>query len=257
MDRRAFISASSGAAAATLLASTERTQAQGRARDFYELRTYAIDTEEQKRVLGAHLEHVAIPALNRIDIRPVGVFEPMESQGVLVVLLRHPSAESFATATHRLLADAVYLTEGSDFLNTSVDNPAYLRIETSFMVAFEGMPLLERNLTSPRRIFEMRNYESYNVDAGQRKVAMFNNGEIGIMEDVGMNPVFYGEHLAGPVMPNLTYMLSFDGMDARTRAWERFGEHPMWQRMRSDPAYADTVSNITATFLKPTTYSQV
>ena len=111
MDRRAFISASSGAAAATLLASTERTQAQGRARDFYELRTYAIDTEEQKRVLGAYLEHVAIPAFNRIDIAPVGVFEPMEGQGALVVLLRHPSAESFATATHRLLADDVYLTE--------------------------------------------------------------------------------------------------------------------------------------------------
>ena len=50
------------------------------------------------------------------------------------------------------------------------------------MVAFEGMPLLERNLTSPGRVFEMRNYESYNVDAGQRKVAMFNNGEIGVME---------------------------------------------------------------------------
>ena len=257
MDRREFISVSGAAAAAAMVASTGQARAQGSARDYYELRKYILDTDTQKRALGAYLENAAIPALNRIGVSPIGVFETLEDLSPLVVLLCHRSAESYVTATQKLLADSEYLAKGADFLNLPNDHRPYARIETSFMVAFEGMPVLKTPVTSAARIFEMRNYESYNVDAGQRKVAMFNKGEIGVMEEVGMNPVFYGEHLAGPVMPNLTYMLSYDGMDARAPAWARFGPHPTWQKMSTSPEYADTVSNITQTFLKPTSYSQI
>ena len=216
-----------------------------------------LDTEAQQRALGVYLENAAIPALNRIGVNPIGVFETLEDVSPMYVLLCHRSAESYVTATQKLLADTEYLSKGADFLSLPVGTPPYARIETSFMVAFEGMPVLKTPVTSAARIFEMRNYESYNVDAGQRKVAMFNDGEIGVMEEVGMNPVFYGEHLAGPVMPNLTYMLSYDGMDARGPAWARFGPHPTWEELSSSPEYADTVSTINATFLKPTSYSQV
>ena len=47
----------------------------------------------------------AIPALNRIDITPVGVFQPQESLSPIFVLLRHRSLDSVATATQKLLAD--------------------------------------------------------------------------------------------------------------------------------------------------------
>ena len=101
MDRRAFMSTSGAAAAAALVASTGRARAQTGARDYYELRRYILDTEEQQLALGAYLDNAAIPALNRIGVSPIGVFEPLEDVSPIVVLLCHRSAESYVTATQK------------------------------------------------------------------------------------------------------------------------------------------------------------
>jgi len=87
---------------------------------------------------------------------------------------------------------------------------------------------------------------------------MFNEGgELALFRKVGMNPVFFGQRLAGTRMPNLTYMLGFDDEAAQKAAWGRFLAHPEWKKMRSDPKYKDTVSKITNIVLKPTPYSQI
>ena len=39
--------------------------------------------------------------------------------------------------------------------------------------------------------------------------------------------------------------------------WKTFLEHPEWEQMKNKEIYADTVSNITQIFLRPTDYSQV
>ena len=57
------------------------------------------------------------------------------------------------------------------------------------------------------RILELRIYESHSTKAGQKKIEMFNEGgEIAIFRKTGLRPVFFGETLIGPLMPNLTYM---------------------------------------------------
>ena len=60
----------------------------------------------------------------------------------------------------------------------------------------------------------LRIHESHNKDKARRKVAMFNDGEINIMREVKLAPVFYGETLISNDVPNLTYMLS--GADLET-----------------------------------------
>ena len=72
-----------------------------------------------------------------------------------------------------------------------------------------------------------------------------------------MQPVFFGETLVGTKLPNLTYMLVFDDMDARKANWAKFLADPAWKKLRSDPAYKDTVSNITNIFLRPAPFSQI
>jgi hypothetical protein len=87
---------------------------------------------------------------------------------------------------------------------------------------------------------------------------MFNEGgEIAIFRKTGLNPVFFGETIIGPQQPNLTYMLAFEDMADRDKRWQVFRDDPDWRKLSQDPAYKDTVSNITDIILRPTGYSQI
>jgi len=103
----------------------------------------------------------------------------------------------------------------------------------------------------------MRTYQSYSEIKALKKVDMFNAGEIGVMQELNLSPVFYGQVLVGRDMPELTYMLCSPDMETHKRNWAAFGVHPTWVRLKTDPQYADTVSHITSRFLVPAAYSQI
>ena len=128
------------------------------------------------------------------------------------------------------------------------------------MLAFAGMPRIEQPAYSRERksrLFELRTYESHSEVKALKKVEMFNAGEIDLMRQVGLGPIFYGQALVGPNLPHLTYMLSAENQDEHKKHWTAFGQSPVWKKMSGDPQYADTVSKITNHFLIPTAYSQV
>jgi hypothetical protein len=104
---------------------------------------------------------------------------------------------------------------------------------------------------------ELRIYESRNEDLARRKVEMFNTGEIQLMQDVELGPVFFGESLGAADMPNLVYMLSAENEEAHKEHWQGFLAHPDWARMKDLPRYADTVSKITSILLRPAEGSDI
>lgn len=259
MERREFLAGACLAGAAGLrLVSTAQAQKAG-GRDYYELRLYHIDTEAQKRLLDGFMRNAAIAAYNRIGVSPVGAFYPMEDLSPIYVLLRYKSLESFAGATHRLLGDKEFLRKGAAFLDAPVSSPAYRRIESSLMIAFEQMSRLDRPTSEAGRVFQLRMYESASVRAGQKKIEMFNTAEMKIFRRAGLHPVFFGENLSGSRMPNLTYMLAFRDMDESKRSWRRFAGDEQWKKLRAIPEYADAkiVSHITNIYLRPAEYSQI
>ena len=74
MKRREFLKTSSLAGGAALsMWPGRRAIAQSAPREFYELRTYEMQTGNRKAVLNEYLEKAFIPALNRLGSRPVGV----------------------------------------------------------------------------------------------------------------------------------------------------------------------------------------
>ncbi|KPK46372.1 MAG: NIPSNAP family containing protein, partial [Planctomycetes bacterium SM23_25] len=228
-------------------------------KELYELRRYRLGDDDQRKRLDAFLGEAAIPAMNRIGIRPVGAFGMMTGEGKdLIVLLPHPSAESVVTATGRLLADAKFLKDGGKFLKAPKSAPLYQRVESSLLLAFDAVPKLETAEKADTRVFQLRTYESHSVERGQKKIEMFNTGgEVAIFRRAGMNPVFFGEAIVGTKLPNLTYMLVFKDMPASKEAWGKFMRDPAWRKLSRDPAYKDTVSRITNTFLRPAAYSQI
>jgi hypothetical protein len=260
MKRRDFLVLSGTAGLAAMTSTTHAAGAGGGGRDFYELRQYILETETQKKGLDDFLKNAAIPALNRLGIKPVGVFYPEKDLSPTYVLLRHRSLESYATWVQRISEDEEFMSRGADLINAPASAPAYKRMESSLMLAFEGMPEIEKPVSNPDRVFQLRTYESPSVKTGLKKIEMFNSaGEIKIFREVGLNPVFFGQTLTGAKMPNLTYMLAFESMDAQKAAWKKFGAHPLWQQLRKMPEYADKaiLSGITNLQLVAAPYSQI
>lgn len=264
MKRRDFLKHSSlagGLALASLPGG--RLEAQGGAREFYELRVYDMQTGNRKAVLHDYLEKAWLPALNRLGIKPVGVFTVVSgaaSMG-LYVLVPHPDLQSFLTTPDRLAEDGEYRKAAAPYLTASADNPAYVRYETSLLWAFTHLPRLRlpaETAGNRPRIFELRVYESHSEATGLKKIEMFNEGgEIAIFDKVGLRSVFFGQTLAGPRQPSLVYMTVHQDMAAREQTWEAFRNAPDWKKLSADPAYANTVSAMTVSFLRPTAYSQI
>jgi len=260
MKRREFLSASflAGAASLSTIAAAINRSDETKP-EYYELRRYHMLNRSKQEVLDDFLQNAAIPAMNRIGIEPVGVFSVMygPNSPTIYVLLPHKSLESFATATSLLTADAKYQRAGASFLSAPLSDPAYVRMESSLMVAFERMPELKVP-TKKARIFELRRYENHSVKASKKKIEMFNvGGEIEIFLKTGLQPVFFGETLIGARLPNLTYMLVFDNMAERDKRWSAFSSSPEWKKLRSAPEYADNVVNVNVIFLRPAPYSQI
>lgn len=272
MHRRNFIASSVAAsyfAAANpmnnLAASTQNTAAAQNIApkpEFYELRLYHLrfNAEQKQNIINDYFGKVVVPAMNRSGIPAVGAFNVMigPNSPTLYMLVPHKSLDSFTMLAAKLAADAEYQKAGAAFHSQPVADPAYTRIESSLMVAFAGMPKLEVPAKKPR-IFELRTYESPNERAAKKKIEMFDIGEIAIFRRTGLQPVFFGETLIGPKMPNLTYMLTYDDMTARDKNWASFIADPEWKKLSSTPGFtnAEILTNISSVFLRPTAYSQI
>ncbi len=274
MNRRNFLTTSLAASTAAALARSPLAAAEKSAtgRDYYELRAYRLKSGASSAALDSYLAKAFIPALNQRGVRNVGVFTELEIDKKAVtskpkadtpvwVLIPHASLESFVSVSADLNADPVVQAAGADYLNVPKASPAFDRIDTWLYRAFQGMPQMELPAFSknrvPTRVFEMRDYESHSERAALSKMAMFNNGEIPLMKELGMSPMLYGQGLAGPNLPHLRYFTGGADLAAHLAGWAKFGPDPRWKAMSSDPQYKDNTSKNTPRFLTPTAYSQI
>lgn len=267
MERRTFVKASLLSSAVTglvtpLVQAEDKTNTQQAASpEFYELRVYHLKNGKQRKLVENYFQNAAIPALNRLGSKNIGVFTEYLPQGFtkLVALIPFNSLDDYLAIADKLANDQTYQQAGSEYLTADATAPAYERIESSLLKAFSNMPRLEVP-EKKSRIFELRRYESPNETAGKKKIEMFNQaGEIAIFKRVGLTPVFFGETLIGPMRPNLTYMLTFDDMQEHDQNWKTFGSDPEWKKISGMPEYADAkiISNIHRTFLVPASFSQI
>jgi hypothetical protein len=227
---------------------------------YYEVRIYTTKSKEQQLRVNDYWQNAAVPAYNRMGIQPIGVFTELKDSATnnIYVVIPCDSLEIFGAIPDKLASDTNYQQAAAGFLSASRANPAYERFESSLLVAFTGM----KHLTAPtadRRpnIFELRTYLSPGDGKGLNKVQMFNSGEIPLMEQVGLGPVFYGRTIVGAKMPCLTYLLSGESLDAHKQHWKEFNEAPVWKKLSGDPQYKDNVSAGISIMLKRTTASQI
>src|ERR1700719_5039986 len=269
MQRRRFMASS---LAASALAATQPASYLGAAedatkkngREFYQLRRYHIISGPQRKLCDDFFSGVLLPALNRLGIGPVGVFDLTIGPETpsIYVLMPSLSAEALATVETRLGQDAEYMKAGAAFLNAPAKEPAFDRMESSFLQAFEKWPrivLPAATATHGPRVFELRIYEGATDQDHRRKVEMMQSGESEIFTKAGVEQVFYSETLIGSRLPNLTYMLAFDSLADRDKKWAAFRASDEWKALSTSPKYAfeTVVSNINSFIFTPTAYSQI
>lgn len=272
LPRREFLKTSVaaglvGAFAPALTAAAAPGAAPADEREYYDLRSYRLRADGSRALLDRYLEATLIPGLRARGVGPIGVFEEVSAEPAssheptLWVLIPHRNLASYVAVVRDFNADpAVQASAGPYFADTrKAATAAYTRIDSALFIAFAGQPKLRLPAAraSATRVFELRTYTSVNEERALEKVAMFNDGEIEVMHDVGLSPVFYGQALAGPSLPQLTYMTSGPDMETHLQHWKAFGDHPVWVKLKNDKRYADTVAKITKWFLKPAAYSEV
>src|SRR5215471_3851842 len=228
-------------------------------------RQYILRTGTGPRRVADFLQNAAIPALNRLGHKPVGVFEGISGVPTPTIFTLTPFAsfDEIGTLEARLDADKEFTSAGAAYLDAVATDVPYVRQQVELLLAFPKFPKIvvpAATATKGPRLFELRTYESPTERAHRAKVKMFSDmGEIEIFRRAGLTPVFFSRTFAGANMPSLTYMLVHDNMAARDKSWGAFSSDPDWRKLAATPGYTDPeiVSNITVAFLRPAAYSQI
>ena len=170
-------------------------------KEYYELRTYKLNSPEKAAAFDKMMA-AAVPLLATTELKSIGVFkargDKSGDKNWRYVLKSCSSLDAIA-ASSSALANEGFLEQARDYLSYAKSDPSFSRISISTFVAFDGFP----ELISPqkdkggKRYFELRTYESHNELKAYMKVKMFNDGELDIFADVGLNGVFFGRALSG------------------------------------------------------------
>jgi hypothetical protein len=263
LQRRDFLTSSLAAAAVALTPASSPAQT-GKPRQYFELRKYQQQSGPQTKLLQNYLSDALIPALNRMGFTPIGVFNlDLGQQGpATYVLIPSDKLESLVTTELQLAKDEQFLKTAAPFWSAPASSPAFVRVESQLMLAFEGWPQVTvPSVTAQhgKRVFQLRTYESPSQQDHVRKVEMFNAGEFQIFEKAGFWNVFFADTLIGPRQPQLTYMVGFPELADIDVKWDAFRNHPDWKKLSAEARYSfePIVSNIDSLILRPATFSQI
>ena len=206
------------------------------ARRVFVLENYYLKNGSQMNRLHEYIGKAALPALNRAGAGPRMVLEGLVASHMpqVVTLLGFASVEELWGVRAKLLGDEV-LRSGLEAWENNAEQP-YEHFTTTLLEATDYCPEIPAAL-EPRpapRVFEIRTYHS---PTWRQLVALherFAGPEIRIFHRVGVRPILYSSTLFGSQMPNLTYVIPFDDLAARERAWAAFGADPEWKKVRAE-----------------------
>lgn len=230
-----------------------------------ELRHYSMrnTSDAQLQRTSEFIEKYALPAGKRAGEGTSAVFANLIGPDgpYLLLVNSYPSLAAMEEIQSKDGSDKEFMKALQAFYERP--GASYERVKVSLLRAIDSLPTIDPppiEEGKPLRVFELRTYESKNPATLRRKVNMFEQGgELAIFRRVGIRPVFFGTAITGDNLPQLTYMVCYDDLAAREKAWKAFAADPEWQKLRATPGLSDAeiVSNISNTILRPLPFSPV
>jgi len=224
-----------------LLASGAAADAEGEKRTrFYLLEQYQMEQGSQPARLHAFFSQALLPALNRVHSGPKIFLEAIAAPHMPLVtaIIGLESVGQIWEVSQQLFADKEF--SGAFAQWESGDEP-YVTASAALLEATSYSPEIvppEKPPETPR-IFELRTYHSPTARQRRALDTRFSSAEINIFHRVGVHPVFYTSTVFGLNRPNLTYLIPFDNLAAREKAWNAFGADPEWVRVRNESVARD------------------
>jgi len=202
---------------------------------FYVVEQYFLEQGTQPTRIHDFFSKALLPAMDRVHKGPKIFLEAVMAPHLpqVVAIFGLQSCDQVWTISRALFSDKEFNRAFDQW--ESGDAP-YVSASASLLEATEFSPEIvvpEKPPAAPR-MFELRTYHSPTARQWKLLQQRFAGPEIKIFHRVGVNPILYASTVFGANRPNLTYLIPFDTLAAREKAWNAFAADEEWVRVRKE-----------------------
>ena len=231
VDRRNFIGIMGALGALPQVVSAQAGKGKARC---YALETWTLAGNQYTR-LSEYLSKSYLPALAKIHSRPALVLNDIAAPNPpqVAMLTSYQSVEEMWNVRGKIAGDKA-LEAATDAWQAGSEKP-FESFTTAHLEAepFSPDPAPLNPQPATPRVFEMRVYHN-NTARGQRGLEeRFAEAEVRILTNCGATPVLFSSTVAGPDMPNVTWMMGFADGAAREKFLATFAADPDWAKLRA------------------------
>ena len=232
MHRRHFLATVGGAATA----SGSQPPAPKSKFRFYTLDYFYLKNGTQLGRIHEFLSKAWLPAIGPLHAGPKIVLEALVAPHMpqVVVLCGYESFEQIERMRSKAFAKPEFKKAFEDW--EAGEEAPYEQMTSVLLELAAYSPEVDTSAAPPKnpRVFELRVYHSPTVRQLRALHERFAGPEIRIFQRVGVRPILYTSTYFGPHSPNLTYLIPFDDLAAREKAWSAFAADPEWIKVRKE-----------------------
>jgi len=258
MDRRSFVGVMGGM---TLMNANQAGAAGPQKTKYYVLENFFLKNGSQPGRMNDFMREALLPALNKVHTGPKIVMEALVAPHMpqLVLILGLRSLEELPSLEAGLWKQEG-LVKAAEALDAHAEPPCE-HSSASLLEATDYSPEIVPLEPPPKtpRIFELRVYHSPTYRQLKALHERFAGPEIKIFHRCGVHPLFYSSTYFGANRPNLTYLIPFESLAAREKAWAAFGADPEWVKVRKESVdkHGQISSIIQMSLFRATAYSPI
>lgn len=259
MDRRTFFTA--GIAAGALPFAASNLMAQDDSKPVYEMLFFKMKNGDQGKRMEEWAQKYLMPMAKEYNIGPIGVFKAAIADYTphMMFIIEHPGLGEIQKGWNKVMVDSRW-AEGVKQMEKD-DISAYESYEARLLQATSFSPPLPDAVgkSDKPRLFEYRVYHAPTFRQLGALAKRFKGPEIDLFHKSGIHPILYAYTMYGPDMPNLAYLMPFDSLTAREKAWAKFRKDPEWAKVLSASKKADgeIVTYLSRNIYNATDYSQI
>ena len=259
MNRRSFLA--SGIAAGSMPLIAGNGYAQDNSRPVYELSLFKMKNGDQGKRMDDWATNVLMPLAKEFNVGPIGIFKAAIADYTphVLMIVEHPNIASIQERWGNVTGDKRWWEGLKQWKKNDI--PAYESYENRLLRATSYSPELSEVVgkSDKPRLFEYRVYHAPTFRQLMALSERFKGPEIKLFHKSGIHPVLYAYTVYGPDMPNLTYLMPFESLEAREKAWAKFRSDPGWKKVAAESKMNDgeIVSYLSRNIYSATDYSQI
>jgi hypothetical protein len=228
---------------------------------YYVLEKFFLKNGTQPGRINDMMRDGLLPALNQVHTGPKIFMEALVAPHMpqLAVILGLGSLEELSRLEAALWKQEA-LVKAAEAWEAHPEPPCE-HASSSLLLAADYSPEIVPLDPPPKtpRIFELRVYHSPTHRQLTALHERFAGPEIRIFHRCGVHPLLYSSTYFGENRPNLTYLIPFDNLAAREKAWAAFGADPEWAKVRKESIekHGQISSVIQISLYRATPYSPI